>query len=269
MDDRYPRNSPPPDVEAGWTTASASSQGALGARAASRNGGRSDVCNAWDGATASPALDAPVGSPLPKVGTWLRDRFLLTSELGGGRHGVVFLARDDHTHQRVAIKVLRNEQALARFKREYRSLRDLAHPHVISALELFVDGAPAFLVMPYVEGRHLDLALRDAEPEASSALCRSYFAQLALALHALHRAGIVHRDVKPSNVLVSEDGFLYLIDLGLATSTNASAAGMYSTRRTSRRSSSRGPATPSSDWYSFGVMLYQALAGASVHRHGR
>src|SRR5690606_4246436 len=155
--------------------------------------------------TASASPDEPVASTFPKVGDHLRERFVLVRELGAGRSGVVFLARDEETGHEVAIKVLRHQRTLVRLKREYRRLRGLAHPHVVSARELYAERAPAFLVMPHVRGRHLDRAITGASVEARAELARRFLAQLALALHALHQAGFVHRDVKPSNVLVSSD----------------------------------------------------------------
>lgn len=199
----------------------------------------------------------------PREGDRLRERFLLVSELGGGRSGVVFLAQDGATGQDVAVKVLRRDHAVRRLRREYGRLRDLAHPHVVSAFELHADGSPKFIVMPYVAGRHLDRAVTRLAPRDRPARARSYFGQLALALHALHRAGIVHRDVKPSNVLVSDDGFVSLIDLGLAVHADERGADLEGTPAFVAPEVLGGhQATAASDWYAFGVMLHQILAGA-------
>lgn len=201
-------------------------------------------------------------APLPREGDLLRERFRLIRELGAGRSGIVFLARDEHADRDVALKVLRNDRGLFRFKQEYRRLCDVAHPNVIAALELYAEAFPAFLVMPYVEGRHMDVALAGLPREKCAAATKRAFAQLALALRALHGAGIVHRDVKPSNVLVSAQGVVRLVDFGLASpALSSDGRTIYGTPAYVAPEIVEGhPATPASDWYSFGVMLYQILS---------
>lgn len=213
--------------------------------------------------TASPdPAFAISGSLFPRVGQRLGERFHLLKELGSGATGVVFLAHDEAYERDVALKVLRHTGALARFKREYRRLCDVAHPHVVTALELHAACAPAFLVMPYVEGRHLDHALFEFPLGQRAEQARSLVGQLALGLDALHREGLVHRDVKPSNVLVSKEGFVRLIDFGLAIPIQASGAPLHSTPAYVAPELVEGrPATPASDWYAFGVVLYQVLSG--------
>ena len=210
------------------------------------------------------SIDAPPSgrlAALPFVGDRLRERFLLLRELGAGRSGVVFLARDEINGREVAIKVLRHPSALDRFRREYRRLCDLAHPNVVTALELFAEDEPAFIVMPHVDGEHLDRALLALPAQKKIAAARELFGQLGLALAALHAVGLVHRDVKPSNVLVSDDARVRLVDFGLVSRSESADNALYGTPAYVAPELVGGaPAAPASDWYSFGAMLYQALS---------
>lgn len=199
---------------------------------------------------------------LPKAGDVLRDRFLLLREIGAGRSGIVFVARDERDEREVAVKVLRHPGALERFKQEYRRLCDLAHPNVVAALELYAEGEPAFLIMPHIEGLHLDAALFELPPDERREVARELFGQLALALAALHAVGLVHRDVKPSNVIVSNDKRAWLVDFGLVSRAESLENALYGTPAyVAPELVSGAHATPASDWYSFGTMLYQALSG--------
>lgn len=209
--------------------------------------------------TESPIASQSFARVLPRAGDRLRGRFELLSELGAGSSGVVFLARDEVSGSRVALKVLRSASWLSRLKSEHRHLRSVAHPHLVTSLELFAEEAPEFIIMPFVPGRHLDRVLLEGR---AAARLPTYFRQLAEALHALHRAELVHRDLKPSNVLVSEEGVVRLIDFGLVLPISEVDAEPLGTPAYAAPECVRGErATAMSDWYSFGVMLYQALDG--------
>jgi hypothetical protein len=200
--------------------------------------------------------------------------------------GVVYEAVDGETGERVALKTLRTLSAdsLARFKREFRALKDLQHPNVVSLGELFSEGERWFFSMELVEGRDFLAYVRPlatADPHAPTVRVsaraagqplfdelrlRAALGQLAEALEAVHAAGLVHRDLKPANVRVTSEGRVSLLDFGLvfdlerrASSTEhvvGSAAYMAPEQAASKR------VGPEADWYSVGVMLYEALVGA-------
>ncbi len=199
--------------------------------------------------------------PLPRVSDVLRNRFLLLQELGSGTSGIVFLAKDELTQRKLAVKVLRQTQSLPRFKNEHRLLRELAHPYLVTSLRLFAEEFPAFLTMPYVHGRHLDQMLLPWDGD--EVRLRACFRKLAEAIHALHQLGIVHCDIKPSNVLVSGNEHVRLIDFGLAHKIFAECAEPCGTPGYVAPECivSSQNATDRSDWYSFGTILYQILSG--------
>lgn len=214
------------------------------------------------------ATDSPgcrlTSSRLPRVGDRLLDRFRLEGELGSGSQGIVYLAWDEERQNRLALKVVRSMEALSVLKWEFRHVAGVAHPHLVTALELYSDEDPAFVTMPYVDGDRLDVVLAgDVAPETLSRI----FAQLAEGVFALHGAGLVHRDLKPSNVLVSRDGFLRVIDFGLACPIHgASASCVGSTAYVAPECVLGHPPAFVSDWYSVGVMLFQALEGTLPFR---
>jgi serine/threonine protein kinase len=170
-------------------------------------------------------------------------RFALIRKLGEGGMGVVYEAEDLERGARVALKVLHRARAgtVARFKREFRSLQHLEHPNLVRLGELITDGHEWCFTMELVEGVSLLEHVRGERPFAEHTTrgspgvrrsprslhpspadrfhegrLRDSLRQLALALATLHAAGIVHRDVKPSNILVTGEGRLIVLDLGLA-----------------------------------------------------
>nr|MCH9681356.1 serine/threonine protein kinase [Deltaproteobacteria bacterium] len=150
------------------------------------------------------------------LGQTLVDRFELRSVLGHGRHGTVFEAYDRRLDHRVALKVLAGIEpdALPRFKREFRSLADVAHPNLVTLYELFVDVEAAFFTMELIDGGDVLSWVRGPDGVDPSRL-RQALVGLAHGLGALHGHGVVHRDLKPSNVLVRADGSIALVDFGL------------------------------------------------------
>jgi hypothetical protein len=207
-----------------------------------------------------------------------RSRYVLRGLLGEGAVGRVSRAFDVSTGREVALKTLK----LAHFdhvyalKQEFRSLRDITHPNLVRLYELVVGGDLAYFTMELVEGVNLlDWVWEGGAPTPGRPLAevqlgrvRAAFSQLACALDTLHGHGRLHRDVKPSNVLVTADGRVVLVDLGISVDV-ASALGRAS--MSGRVSGTLGYMSPeqangivlqpSSDWYTFGVLLYQALTG--------
>ena len=211
-------------------------------------------------------------------------RFTILRRLGAGGMGVVYEALDRERGESVALKTLLNVSpgALYRFKREFRALADVAHANVIQLHELFFEGEQIFFTMEYVDGLELvdyvrggltgaaaeDPAHAAAEREQAWERLRAALRQLAAGLGALHEVGKLHRDIKPSNVLVTRDGRLVILDFGLVsdavteTLRSTEAGGVVGTPAYISPEQAGGqPATPASDWYAVGVMLYQSLTG--------
>jgi serine/threonine protein kinase len=151
----------------------------------------------------------------------------LLERLADGSMGGVFKARHWETSQIVAIKVLSKEVArnpvfLKRFEQEFRVASKLSHPNIVKAIEYCGSGEEPFMVMEYVEGYSLGGKLervgRLSEEEALPLIV-----QIGQGLHFAHQQGMIHRDIKPDNILVTADGQAKLTDLGLAKDTNVSA----------------------------------------------
>jgi serine/threonine protein kinase len=196
-------------------------------------------------------------------------RYRLEELLGEGAVGVVFAARDE-SGARVALKLLRPELSedhvmVARFEREAKLARELDTRHVVPILELGRSNGRAYLAMPFYAGGSLAHRLRALGPlglEETTELA----AQLARGLDALHARGVLHRDVKPSNVLLDGEGIAALADFGLARSAD-------STRLTADGQLLGTPhylapeliegqdATRESDVYALGCVLYECVVG--------
>jgi serine/threonine-protein kinase len=207
------------------------------------------------------------------VGTMLRGRFLLERKIGRGAQAQVYLARDQVLERPVAIKVLsahlaEDPDALEGFLSEARLAAQVHHPGCLAVFDFGREGDLTFLAMEHFRGRSLRALLRGGplEPVLALHLAR----RLAEALAAVHAAGIVHRDVKPSNVLVDRFGQAKLSDFGVAVrlETPDSPAGdgpdglMVGTLRYMAPEQARGlPPDPRIDIFALGALLWEMLAG--------
>lgn len=199
------------------------------------------------------ALPRPEGFPA-RLGA----RFALDAQLGGGGQGVVWRAHDRHLDRPVALKLVHDPSpdAVAQIKREFRIARRLRHPHLVRVHELFVDGMAAWFTMDLVDGHPVDRAALDATGALD--LCLG----LARGLAHLHAAGLVHRDIKPGNVLCDEAGRVVLVDLGLAMVAREPGRGVAGSGETMAPEVLRGrPATHASDVFSLGIVLHRWLLG--------
>lgn len=153
-----------------------------------------------------------VQEPPPKLG-----RYLVESTLGEGAMGVVYLARDERLDRTVALKVLRAEQpgGAGRLEREARALAKLAHPNVVAIHEVGDADGHTFIAMEHVRGPTLRAWMAEEHPLSERL---EMVRQAARGLAAAHELHIVHRDFKPDNAIVGEDGRLRVVDFGLATS---------------------------------------------------
>jgi serine/threonine-protein kinase len=191
-----------------------------------------------------------------------RDRYRVIELLGEGAGGIVYRATDGETE--VALKVVRaaDSDALRRFVREARLARESRSRHLVRILEVGDD----YFVMPLYEGGSLAAKLRRDGPLAVAETTR-LAAQLGQGLDALHARGVIHRDVKPSNVLLDGAGDAVLADFGLARgadSTQLTRDGQLigSLPYLAPELIEGGRATPASDIYALGCLLYEATTGA-------
>jgi serine/threonine protein kinase len=197
-------------------------------------------------------------------------RYTLEREVGRGGMGAVWLGRDEVLGREVALKRIGvapggSTPDLARAEREARLAARLNHPHVVAVFDLVADGDEQWLVMEYVEGATLAALVQRAGrllPEQAAPILR----QAADALAAAHAAGIVHRDVKPSNILVAPDGQVKLSDFGIARAeadASLTQTGLVtgSPAYLSPEVASGQQATAASDVWSLGATLYYTLAG--------
>lgn len=198
-------------------------------------------------------------------------RYSLDREIGRGGTGVVWLGRDEVLGRPVAIKRVglvpgsdSNADTL-RAEREARIAASLNHPHVVGVYDLVIDDDHQWLVMEYVEGTTLGELVRD-NGSLTADQAAPLLAQVASALAAAHASGVVHRDVKPSNILVRDDGHVKLTDFGIARAFSDSSltqTGLVtgSPAYLAPEVASGKQATPASDVWSLGATLYHALAG--------
>ncbi len=197
-------------------------------------------------------------------------RYRLTELLGRGGMGEVWRAYDTVTDRVVALKLLPRHLAddavfKARFRREAHAAAQLTEPHVVPIHTYGEIDGRLFVDMRLIEGRDLQAVLAAGPLEPARAV--AIVTQVAEALHAAHRVGLVHRDVKPSNILITEQGFAYLIDFGIARSageagltTTGGWIGTLSYMAPERFSSGRADAR--SDIYALAGVLYQAMTGS-------
>ena len=195
------------------------------------------------------------------------DRFVEPVLLGQGGFGDVYRVFDRERGAVVALKTLTksNPGALFRFKREFRAICDVSHPNLITPFELFAEGDSWFFTMPFVEGQHF-LDYWDKR-QGGWPVLRRLLRQVVDGVDALHQRGMLHRDIKSSNLLVTEDGQVFVADFGLVAESNELAGTEKSLiiggtpMFVSPEQGMGLPLTPESDWYSLGVLLYLALCG--------
>ncbi|MET0703366.1 MAG: protein kinase [Mycobacterium sp.] len=213
--------------------------------------------------------------PLPQdplEGTVLDGRYLVETKIATGGMSTVYRGTDNRLDRPVALKVMDSrysgdQQFLTRFQLEARAVARLSDPGLVAVYDQGLDGRHPFLVMELVEGGTLRELLRERgpmPPHAAAAVLRPILGGLAVA----HRAGLVHRDVKPENVLISDTGEVKLADFGLVRAV--AQAGITSTSvilgtaaYLSPEQVSSGNAGPRSDVYAAGILAYELLTGVT------
>jgi serine/threonine-protein kinase len=214
------------------------------------------------------------------IGRCLESRYRILEPIARGGMSTVYAAVDERLDRLVAVKVmsaaLSADPAFSdRFAREARAAARLTHLNAVSVYdqghEIGTDGHHVFLVMELVEGRTLRELLRE-RGRVSAAEAVSLMEPVLSALSAAHRAGLVHRDVKPENILLSDDGVVKVADFGLARAVEADAAStrtglmMGTVAYCAPEQISRGSADPRSDVYSAGIVLFELLTGQPPYR---
>ncbi|MCK9871941.1 protein kinase [Nocardiopsis dassonvillei] len=204
------------------------------------------------------------------TGTVLSDRYRLEEQVGSGGMGTVWKATDTLLNRPVAVKLLHPSQmaeptARERFRTEGRITAGLSHPGIAQVYDYGEENGRAFLIMELVVGEPLSQVLRE-QGHLSADQTLDFVYQAAKALAAAHARGVVHRDIKPGNLLVTPDGQLKLTDFGIARgdmSVTLTQTGMVmgTAQYISPEQASGRPATSSSDLYALGVVAYECLAG--------
>ena len=204
------------------------------------------------------------------IGTVLSGRYKLEAKLGSGGMSTVYLAKDGTLDRDVAVKVMHREMSeqpdqLERFRQEARAVAKLSHPNVVAVIDAGEDGGHPYIVFEYVEGETLKQRIaRVGALDAQEAL--AYAIEIARGLTVAHARNMVHRDIKPQNVLIDAEGRAKLTDFGI--SRQLEQDGMTATGRVLGTTDYVAPeqamghaVDPRSDIYSLGVVLYEMLTG--------
>lgn len=201
----------------------------------------------------------------------LKDRYKLIDERGRGSFATVYVARDTKDNRIYAVKVMHIELSndgdlLARFQREAHILLNLSDPHIVRVVDYGEDNSMHFIVMDYVDGQNLKYyTLTNGPMEASRAL--NYAQQIAEGLDTAYKHGVVHRDIKPQNILINTKGVVKITDFGLArsretvtlTQSNVFMGTAYYI--SPEQAESGRSADTRSDLYSIATVLFEMLAG--------
>ena len=203
-----------------------------------------------------------------KEGMILAERYEIISKVGTGGMADVYKARDHKLNRLVAVKVLKPEfrddkTFIAKFQKEAQAAAGLAHPNIVNVYDVGEDEGVNFIVMELVEG----ITLKDyikKKGKLSVKEATSIAIQVSLGLEAAHNSNIVHRDVKPQNIIISTDGKVKLSDFGIAravTSNTITSNVMVSVHYSSPEQVRGGYSDKKSDIYSLGITMYEMVTG--------
>lgn len=204
------------------------------------------------------------------IGKRINDRYKILQLIGGGGMSNVYLAHDMILNREVAVKILRydalnEEEFHRRFQREALSATSLQHPNIVSIYDVGEDGDMHYIVMEYIKGKTLKQYINESLP-LSPARSVQIMRQLTSAIAHAHENQIIHRDIKPQNILVDQEGNIKVTDFGIATSLSATSytktnSVIGTVHYISPEQARGGTATKKSDIYALGIVLYELLTG--------
>ena len=203
--------------------------------------------------------------------TVVGNRYEILRKIGDGGMAFVYQARDKLLNRIVAVKVLRPEfvddqEFLVKFKREAEAVASLSHPNIVNVYDVGEDGKVHYIVMEYVDGQNLKEIIQD-EGSLEEYTALDIAKQIARALSAAHRNGIIHRDIKPHNILISKDGRqVKVADFGIAKAVSSSTmtnmgSVIGSVHYISPEQAKGKHLTSNADLYSLGIVLYEMIIG--------
>lgn len=204
------------------------------------------------------------------IGKKLGGRYEILERIGGGGMALVYMGLDNLLHRKVAVKVLRqqyvhDEEFIRRFRREAQAAASLSHPNVVSIYDVGQEGEIHYIVMEYIEGTTLNDLIKERAPLQVEEAVR-YAAQICDALEHAHHNEIIHRDIKPHNILIGKNGRIKVTDFGIAraatSSTITQTGSVVGSVHYFSPEHAKGTSTgEKSDLYSLGIVLYQMLTG--------
>ena len=204
-------------------------------------------------------------------GQKINDRYEIIKSIGEGGMANVYLAHDSILDRKVAIKVLRgdlenNEKFIRRFQREAKSVSDLSHPNIVEVYDVGEEEGQHYIVMEYIDGRTLKQLIQK-RGALTVAEVLDIMTQLTDGLAAAHEAYIIHRDIKPQNIMILDNGMVKITDFGIAMTLNATQltqtnSVMGSVHYLPPEQASGQTATTKSDIYSSGILMYELLTGS-------
>lgn len=220
-----------------------------------------------------------------KTTTILFGNYTIVDRIGAGGMGLIYKAQHRTTGAIVALKVvhpaaMQSAEMLERFQREVQAIRGFDHPNLVRAVDAAVRDGVWYLAMDYVEGRDFKTVIKDEGP-LSIARATNYIVQAARGLHHVHCKGVVHRDVKPSNLMLDTEGIVRVLDLGLARLHTDAQASLYIGGQLTQQGQMLGTAAyvapeqvrdphaadHRSDIYSLGCTLHFLLTGQSPYEN--
>ena len=203
--------------------------------------------------------------------TVLGNRYEILRKVGDGGMAFVYEARDQLLNRRVAVKVLRpeyvdDEEFLEKFKREAKAVASLSHPNIVNVYDVGEDGKVNYIIMEYVDGKNLKEIIQ-SEGTLDEYTALDITKQIAMALSSAHRNGIIHRDIKPHNILISNEGRVVKVaDFGIAKAVSSSTmtnigSVIGSVHYFSPEQAKGKHISANADLYSLGIVLYEMIVG--------
>src|SRR6202162_6409267 len=230
--------------------------------------------SAWSVAV-TPSPSAPYAQGEELVGTLLAERYEILELLGQGGMGAVYKARDTELERLVALKLIRadlasNPEILRRFKQELILAREVTHRNVIRIFDLGQAKGFKFITMEFVEGRDLRVVIREKGKLSPDEAVR-IISQVCRALESAHAAGVVHRDLKPQNIMLDAKDRVYVMDFGIAHSLETpgmtqTGALMGTPEYMSPEQAKGMKVDPRSDLFALGIIFYEMLTGVSPYK---